>query len=333
MHILITGTGGFVGFHLARRLLGEGHSVFGLDGITPYYDQSLKRRRHEMLSTFPSFVAREFMLEDAERLRAYVAEASAERVFHLAAQPGVRYSSENPRSYIESNIIGTFNLLEALKDYPCGHLLMASTSSVYGANPQRPFEERHNTDHPISLYAATKKAAEAIAFSHSHLTGSPVTIMRPFTIYGPWGRPDMALFKFTKNILAGVPIDVYGEGRMVRDFTYIDDVVEAACRLADRPPSGADGGFASSAPCRVVNIGGGRPVELEDFIATVERAVGRRAIRRNLPIPPGDVPATHATTDALEALTGFRPSTSIVDGINAFVAWYRDYYGAEDRSA
>jgi UDP-glucuronate 4-epimerase len=326
MRILITGTAGFIGFHLARRLLADGHTVFGIDGITPYYDQTLKRRRHEMLGAFPQFTAREFMLENATQLAAAVAEAKAERVIHLAAQAGVRYSAENPRSYIDSNIVGTFNLLEALRAHPCEHLLMASTSSVYGANPQRPFEETSDTDHPLSLYAATKKAVEAIAYSYSDNFGLPITTTRLFTVYGPWGRPDMALFKFTKNILAGAPIEVYGHGRMMRDFTYVDDVVEAICRLADHAPV-AGPKAVLSAPYRVVNIGCGRPVELEDFIATIERAVGRKAIRQYLPMQTGDAPATHASTAKLQSLTGFRPAASITEGVGAFVKWYRDYHG------
>jgi UDP-glucuronate 4-epimerase len=331
MRILITGTAGFIGYHLAQRLLAEGHTVIGIDGITPYYDQGLKRQRQARLATSGAFTAHELMLEDA-RLAAVVREARAERVFHLAAQPGVRYSTENPRAYIDSNVVGTFNLLQALLATPCRHLLIASTSSVYGANAKRPFEERDCTEQPQSLYAATKKATEAMAFSHAHLTAMPTTVLRFFTVYGPWGRPDMALFKFTQNIIAGLPIEVYGEGKMTRDFTYIDDVIEATCRLADRVPARENlppaGGAPAPAPYRVVNVAGGRPVELEAFIAVIERAVGRKALRKNLPMQPGDVRATHAGTAVLEALTGFRPQTSIEQGIAAFVAWYRDYFRA-----
>ena len=321
MRFLITGTAGFIGFHLAQRLLVDGHTVLGIDAMTPYYDQTLKRRRHEILAQFPNFTARELMLEDAPRLTRCVAEAAAEVTVHLAAQAGVRYSNENPRAYIDSNIIGTCNLLEALRAHPCRHLLLASTSAVYGANRQQPFEESQCSDQPLSIYAATKKATEAIAYSYAHLFGLPTTTMRLFTVYGPWGRPDMALFKFTGSIIAGTPIEVYGEGKMTRDFTYVDDVVEAMCRLVERAPEPA-----ATAPYRVVNIGNGSPLGLEDFIATIELAVGRKAVRRLLPMQPGDVPATWASTAVLEALTGFKPRTTVAEGVRAFVAWYRDYY-------
>jgi UDP-glucuronate 4-epimerase len=322
MRFLVTGTAGFIGFHVAQRLLAGGHTVLGIDGITAYYDQTLKRRRHELLGRFPQFSARELMLEDAGRLAEAVSEAAADAVIHLAAQAGVRYSIENPRSYIDSNIVGTFNLLEALRARPCQHLVLASTSSVYGFNQQQPFEESHRTDEPVSLYAATKKATEAMAYSYAHLFGIPATIARLFTVYGPWGRPDMALFKFTRSIIAGTPIEVYGAGKMTRDFTYVDDVVEALSRLAERAPDASQG----KARYRVVNVGCGRPVGLEDFIATVESAVGRKADRRYRPMQPGDVPATWASTDLLETLTGFRPATPVAEGVRAFVAWYRDYY-------
>jgi UDP-glucuronate 4-epimerase len=322
MRFLITGTAGFIGFHLAQRLLADGHAVVGIDGITPYYDQALKRRRHQRLARFPQFNARELMLEDAGQLAETVAETAADVVFHLAAQAGVRYSVENPRAYVDSNIVGTFNLLEALRARPCRHLLAASTSSVYGRNEQQPFEESHRADQPVSLYAATKKATETIAYSYANLFGIPTTMTRLFTVYGPWGRPDMALFKFTRSIIEGTPIEVYGAGKMTRDFTYVDDVVEAMGRLAERAPAAGDG----KVPYRVVNIGCGRPVGLEDFIATIEVAIGRKAVRRDLPMQPGDVPATWASTDLLEQLTGFRPATPLAEGVRAFVAWYRDYY-------
>ena len=323
MRFLITGTAGFIGFHLARRLLAEGHAVLGIDGITPYYDQALKRRRHENLAQFPNFTAREAMLEEPRLLATRVGEANADIVVHLAAQAGVRYSAENPRAYIESNIVGTFNLLEALRPRPPRHLLIASTSSVYGANPQQPFEEGHDTDHPLSLYAATKKATETVAYSYASLNDLPTTVMRLFTVYGPWGRPDMALFRFTRNIIAGEPIEVYGAGKQTRDFTYIDDAVEAIVRLSERTPGRA----VSNAPYRVVNVGGGNPVGLDEFIAVVENAIGRKALRRDLPMQAGDVPATWASTALLEQLTGFKPATPLSDGVRAFVAWYRGYYG------
>jgi UDP-glucuronate 4-epimerase len=320
MRVLITGTAGFIGFHVAQRLLSDGHAVVGIDGITPYYDQALKRHRHESLGEFPQFTAYTIMLEDAARLAACVQSSSADIVIHLAAQAGVRYSVENPRAYIDSNIVGTFNLLEALKGASCKHLIIASTSSVYGASKQIPFEEIQSTDQPVSLYAATKKSTELLAYAHASSAVLPTTAIRLFTVYGPWGRPDMAIFKFTRNILGGLPIDVYGFGQMTRDFTYIDDTVESIRRLIDRPPDPAD-------PFRVVNVGGGQPVGLLDFIAAIEATTGRSAIRRELPMQPGDVPATYASTALLERLIGFRPQTPLKAGVEKFVAWYRDYYG------
>jgi len=322
MRFLLTGTAGFIGFHLAQRLLADGHAVTGIDGITPYYDQALKRARLARLADSAQFTAHELMLEQAGPLADIVAAAAPEIVVHLAAQAGVRYSIENPRAYIDSNIIGTFNLLEALRARPCRHLLAASTSSVYGANKQQPFEEGHSTDQPVSLYAATKKATEAIAYSYAQLFRIPTTMMRLFTVYGPWGRPDMALFKFTESIIAGTPIEVYGAGKMTRDFTYVDDVVEAITRLADRAPEAGD----AKAPYRVVNVGGGQPVGLEDFIALIETAIGRKAVRRDLPMQQGDVPATWASAALLEQLTGFRPATPLSVGVPAFVEWYRAYH-------
>jgi len=322
MRFLVTGTAGFIGFHLAQQLLAGGHAVLGIDGITPYYDQTLKRRRHELLARFPQFSARELMLEDAGQLAETVSEAAADVVIHLAAQAGVRYSIENPRSYIDANIVGTFNLLEALRTRPCQHLVLASTSSVYGLNQQQPFQESHRTDESVSLYAATKKATETIAYSYAHLFGIPTTVARLFTVYGPWGRPDMALFKFTRSIIEGTSIEVYGAGKMTRDFTYVDDVVEALIRLADSAPATDQ----TKPPYRIVNIGSGRPVGLEDFIATIESAIGRKADRRYRSMQSGDVPSTWASTDFLEKLTGFRPGTPLVEGVRAFVAWYRDYH-------
>jgi len=322
MRFLITGTAGFIGFHLAQRLLADGHVVTGIDGITPYYDQALKRARLARLAGSAQFTAHELMLEESGRLSEIIAAVAPEIVVHLAAQAGVRYSIDNPRAYIDSNIVGTFNLLEALRAQPCRHLLAASTSSVYGANKQQPFEESHSTDQPVSLYAATKKATEAIAYSYAQLFRIPTTMMRLFTVYGPWGRPDMALFKFTKSILAGTPIEVYGAGKMTRDFTYVDDVVEAITRLADRAPEARD----AKAPYRVVNIGCGQPVDLEDFIALIETAIGSKAVRRDLPMQQGDVPATWASADLLAQLTGFRPATPLNVGVPAFVGWYRAYH-------
>jgi UDP-glucuronate 4-epimerase len=331
MRIIITGTAGFIGFHLARRLLADGHIVWGIDGITAYYDQDLKRHRQRILSANSKFTPCVLMLENAEGLATVVAEASADIVVHLAAQAGVRYSAENPHAYIESNVVGTFNLMEALRAHPCRHLLIASTSSVYGANSKRPFEESDRADRPMSLYAATKEATEALSHSYACSTKIPTSVMRLFTVYGPWGRPDMALFKFTQNIMKGVPIDVYGHGKMTRDFTYIDDVVEAICRLIPRRPSNDDPeeqlGVSPVAPLRLVNVAGGHPVELEDFIAAIESAVGYKAVRNYLPMQPGDTPVTSAGTELLERLTGYRPGTPLTTGVDSFVAWYRQYYG------
>jgi UDP-glucuronate 4-epimerase len=319
MRYLITGTAGFIGFHVAHRLLSEGHAVIGIDGITPYYDQALKQRRHEILGAFPQFGTKIMMLEDGAGLAECVCSASADIVIHLAAQAGVRYSAENPRAYLDSNIVGTFNLLEALKATPCKHLIVASTSSVYGAAANIPFEETQDTDHPISLYAATKKAMEVLAYNLAVGSGQATTAIRLFTVYGPWGRPDMAIFKFTRNIIEGEPIEVYGFGNMTRDFTYVDDTVESIRRLVDLPPE-------PKAPFRVVNVGGGQPVGLLDFIAAIETAVGRKAIRHELPMQPGDVPATFASAALLQRLTGFKPQTPLGVGVGKFVSWYREYF-------
>jgi UDP-glucuronate 4-epimerase len=319
MRYLITGTAGFIGFHVAHRLLSEGHTVVGIDGITPYYDQALKRRRHEILGAFPQFDAKIMMLEDGTGLAECVRSASADVVIHLAAQAGVRYSAENPRAYLDSNIIGTFNLLEALKVAPCKHLIVASTSSVYGATANIPFEETQETDQPVSLYAATKKAMEVLAYNAAVSSEQATTVIRLFTVYGPWGRPDMAIFKFTRNLIEDQPIDVYGFGNMTRDFTYVDDTVEAIRRLVDLSPEGKE-------PFRIVNVGGGQPVGLLDFIAAIEAAVGRKAVRRELPMQPGDVPATFASAALLQRLTGFKPQTPLSVGVEKFVSWYREYY-------
>jgi UDP-glucuronate 4-epimerase len=330
MRVLVTGAAGFIGFHVARCLLAEGHAVAGIDGFTPYYDPTLKRRRHERLGEFAQFSGRELMLEDAAGLAACIEEAAPDVVIHLAAQAGVRYSAEKPRAYVDSNIVGTFNLLEALKRRGCRHLLLASTSSVYGANRQQPFQEDQATNRPLSVYAATKIAMEALAASYAYQFGLPITVIRLFTVFGPWGRPDMALFKFTRNIIDGQPIEVYGFGRMTRDFTYIDDIVEAIRRLKDNPPTASDAAAGSSldnaTPYRVVNIGNGRPVGLEQFISTIEAAVGRKAVRRDLPMQAGDVPSTWADITRLEQLTGFRPATPLTQGVQEFVAWYRSYH-------
>jgi UDP-glucuronate 4-epimerase len=333
VQFLITGTAGFIGFHLARRLLGMGHSVAGIDGMTPYYDVSLKEHRHALLGRQPGFKAHRVMLEDAAGLRAVFHEARPDVLVHLAAQAGVRYSLENPSAYIDSNIVGTFNIVELCRSVPVKHLVMASTSSVYGSNPEEIFAETDHADHPMTLYAATKRATELIAHSYSHLWKIPTTMFRFFTVYGPWGRPDMALFKFVKNILADEPIDIYNHGMMGRDFTYVDDLVEGIVRLIDAVPAiGQSAGPMDSlspvAPFRVVNIGGGQTVQLLDFIEQIEAAVGKKAIRNYLDMQPGDVPTTTASPALLEALTAYKPETPVSVGVPAFVDWYRDYYKA-----
>ena len=333
MQCLITGSAGFIGFHVARRLLRDGHQVVGIDGMTPYYDVALKERRHAELAKFAGFRAYRVMLEDAEALQRVAGRQAFDLVIHLAAQAGVRYSVENPGAYIAANIVGSFNLLEWCRQTPPRHLLIASTSSVYGANLDFPFAETDRADHPLTLYAASKKSVEAIAHSYSHLWHLPTTVFRFFTAYGPWGRPDMALFKFVQRILAGDPIDIYNHGNMERDFTYIDDLVEAIVRLCDRVPAvdrpaSASGGdsLSPAAPYRIVNIGGGKPVALLSFIAEIETALGRQARRNMMDMQPGDVRKTEASTELLDALIGFRPSTPVSVGVSEFVRWYRDYY-------
>lgn len=329
MRILVTGTAGFIGYHIARRLLADGHRVTGIDGMTPYYDVTLKRQRHTMLRAFDTFACNEFMLEDAQAVGDAFARYRPELVIHLAAQAGVRYSLENPGAYINANLVGTYNVLEQVRQHAPDHLMMASTSSVYGANRDLPFVESQRCDHPLSLYAATKKAAEELAHSYSYLWKIPVTAFRFFTVYGPWGRPDMALFRFTDSMLHDRPIDVYNNGDMARDFTYIDDLVEAVRLLCTKPPRKAgesDPGASPVAPYRVINIGNGQPISLLAFIAAIEKALGRTAIRNNLPMQPGDMPRTWADCSALQALTGFAPATPVQAGVDEFVAWYRDYY-------
>ncbi|HWV20675.1 MAG TPA: NAD-dependent epimerase/dehydratase family protein [Devosia sp.] len=334
MKIFITGSAGFIGYHLARRLLADGHRVHGYDGMTAYYDVSLKRARLALLTPSNSFSFTEAMLEDRTTLETAVGDFAPDVVVHLAAQAGVRYSIDAPQTYHDSNLTGTFNLLEVLRHAGTQHLLLASTSSVYGGNPSVPFAEIDRTDFPISLYAATKKAGEAMSHAYAHLFDLPTTCFRFFTVYGPWGRPDMALFKFVAAIGRNEPIDVYGEGRMQRDFTYIDDLVEALTRLIPLPPvkgqpvmvpGGADS-LSPVAPWRSVNIGGGQPVGLLPFIDTVEAALGKKARRNLLPMQQGDVEQTHAAPALLKALTGFAPGTSVEAGVAAFVEWYSAYY-------
>lgn len=332
--VLITGVAGFIGFHLASRLLARGDEVVGLDSLNDYYDPSLKRARLAQLHGRPGFEFALLDVADRDGMAALFASGGLTRVVHLAAQAGVRYSLVNPWAYVEANLQGFMTILEGCRHHPVEHLVFASSSSVYGLNTAMPFSVHHNVDHPVSLYAATKKANELMAHTYAHLYGIPCTGLRFFTVYGPWGRPDMALFKFTRAILQGDPIEVYNFGRMRRDFTYIDDIVEGVVRVLDRPaaanPSWSgdspDPG-SSPAPYRLYNIGNNNPVELEEFIAAIERAVGRPARRTYLPMQPGDVPATYADVEELASDVGFRPATSIDNGVRAFVAWYRAYYG------
>ncbi|WP_435257830.1 NAD-dependent epimerase/dehydratase family protein [Thioclava sp. FR2] len=329
--VLITGAAGFIGFHMARRMLADGWQVTGFDGMTPYYDPKLKEARLGILQAQPGFHFHQGMLEEEGLLTSLTAEMQPDVIIHLAAQAGVRYSIEAPRSYVRSNLIGTHEVLEAARAHPPKHLMMASTSSAYGANTVMPYAEAHKAAHPMSFYAATKIANEAMAHSYAHLFGLPVTMFRFFTVYGTWGRPDMALFKFTKAILNGEPIDVYNHGDMKRDFTYIDDLVEGIVRLVDAVPGSAPAGPMDSlspvAPWRVVNIGNGNPVQLTDFIAAIEAATGREAIRNLMPMQPGDVPATWADASLIEALVGRLPRTDIRDGVAKFVEWYRGWNG------
>jgi UDP-glucuronate 4-epimerase len=331
--ILITGTAGFIGFHLARLLLAEGFRVHGYDGMTDYYDVTLKRRRHAMLAQSPDFSATEAMLEDQTRLDAVMDAFAPDVIVHLAAQAGVRYSLENPRAYLDANVIGGFNVMEAARRLGVAHLLMASTSSVYGANTDMPFVETAKADTQLTIYAATKKANESMAHAYAHLWGLPITMFRFFTVYGPWGRPDLALFKFVEAMLEDRPIDIYNHGEMYRDFTYIDDLVRAIRLLIDAVPERVQDGIVAEgdslspvAPYRVVNIGNSQKVRLLDFVEAIEASLGRVAQRNYMDMQMGDVPATWADASLLHNLTGFRPQTDIRDGIAQFVAWYRDYY-------
>ncbi len=332
MHVLVTGSAGFIGFHLARRLIADGHAVTGVDGMTAYYDVALKRARVAALGATNLFQHHEAMLEDQETLDRIADAARPDVVIHLAAQAGVRYSIEQPRPYVDSNLVGSFNVLELVRRLRPRHFLMASTSSVYGANARMPFRETDRTDHPMTFYAATKKAAEDMAHSYAHLWQVPTTAFRFFTVYGPWGRPDMALFKFVKATLAGEPIDVHGQGQMSRDFTYVDDLIEAIVRLIDAPPvqgepAGPEDSLSPAAPYRVVNIAGGSPVLLTDFIDEIERSLGLPVQRNLIPMQQGEVVATFAAADLLERITGYRPSTPVSVGVPAFVRWYRSHYG------
>ena len=333
--ILLTGAAGFIGFHTARRLLERGDQVTGIDNLNDYYDVSLKEARLERLRSYENFSFERIDIAEREAMSALFARLRPTNVIHLAAQAGVRYSLENPHAYTDTNITGFLNVLEGCRHNDVQHLVYASSSSVYGANKQQPFSEHQNVDHPVSLYAATKKANELMAHTYAHLFGLSVTGLRFFTVYGPWGRPDMALFRFTKGILAGQPIPVYNAGQMIRDFTYVDDIVEGVVRVLDRrataDPSwtGQDPDPAtSSAPYRVFNIGNNMPVLLLDCIAMLEECLGRKAEMDLLPMQPGDVTSTMADVSELERAVAFRPRTSLRDGISRFVEWYREYYRA-----
>lgn len=332
--VLVTGSAGFIGYHLSKLLLEEGFQVHGFDGMTDYYDVTLKQRRHQMLLQNESFSATEGMLEDLELFDQMADAFEPDVIVHLAAQAGVRYSLENPRAYIDSNVVGTFNVMEAARRHEVDHLLMASTSSVYGANDEMPFTETEKADTQLTIYAATKKANEAMAHSYAHLWNIPSTMFRFFTVYGPWGRPDMALFKFTKGIIEGTPIDIYNNGDMFRDFTYVEDLVRGIRLLIDSPPVRPDSkdeiedgdSLSPAAPYRVVNVGNSDKVRLLDFVEAIEDALGKKAVRNYMEMQKGDVPATWADATLLQRLTGYRPATDFREGVNSFVAWYRDYY-------
>ena len=333
-HVLVTGAAGFIGYHLCQRLLDQGCRVTGLDNLNDYYDVSLKQARLDRLRSCENFTFSRTDLEDRQAMESLFSGRSFDVVVNLAAQAGVRYSLTNPGAYADTNLLGFVNVLEGCRHSGVGHLVFASSSSVYGANTRMPFSVHDNVDHPVSLYAATKKANELMAHTYSHLYGMACTGLRFFTVYGPWGRPDMALFLFTRAILAGEPIQIFNHGRMRRDFTYIDDIVEGVVRImgcrakpnpdwqGDRPDPGT-----SYAPYRIYNIGNNQPVELMDYIGAVEKALGQTAKKEYLDLQPGDVPATYANIDDLIADTGFSPQTTVEDGVSRFIQWYRDYYG------
>jgi len=333
---LVTGSAGFIGFHLSKRLLDEGCRIFGVDNLNDYYDPKLKQDRLDILKAYPGFVFYRTDLSDKEGLETIFNEHSIEVVVNLAAQAGVRYSLTNPQAYVNSNLVGFVNVLECCRHHGVKHLVFASSSSVYGANTNMPFSVHHNVDHPVSLYAASKKSNELMAHTYSHLFGMACTGLRFFTVYGPWGRPDMALFLFTKAILAGKPIDVFNHGKMLRDFTYIDDIVEGVVRvMKNLPDPNPDWSGDSPDPgtsyvkYKIYNIGNNQPVELLDFIRAIESSLGKKALKNFMDIQPGDVPATYADVDDLIEDVGFKPDTSIAEGIGKFMKWYKDYYGFE----
>ena len=336
MKVLVTGAAGFIGMHVAQRLLARGDEVVGVDNLNAYYDVALKQARLDLLAQHSGFRFVRLDIADTDAVGKLFHREGFQRVAHLAAQAGVRYSLDNPQVYVQSNLVGFVNVLEGCRYGTVEHLVYASSSSIYGGNKKMPFSEHDNVDHPISLYAATKKSNELMAHTYSHLFGLPTTGLRFFTVYGPWGRPDMSYFKFTKAILEGRPIEVFNHGKMQRDFTYVDDIVEGVVRVLDRPPR-AQPDFdamhpdpaSSSAPFRIYNIGSHRPVDLMTFIKVLEGALGREAEKELLPLQDGDVVATYAQTEALQAAIGFVPATSITEGIGRFVDWYRSYYRVE----
>jgi UDP-glucuronate 4-epimerase len=338
MTVLVTGAAGFIGYHLSRRLLEQGTPVVGFDNVNPYYDPSLKRARIAQLEAAASATGTPFELieadlEDRDAVEAAFQQHKPQKVVNLAAQAGVRYSIENPAAYIQSNLVGFGHILEGCRHHGVEHLVYASSSSVYGGNTRMPFSEHHSVDHPVSLYAASKKANELMAHTYSHLYGLPATGLRFFTVYGPWGRPDMALFLFTKAMLAGEPIQVFNNGQMMRDFTYIDDIVESLVRLLDKPAASNPSFDAANpdpaiswAPHRVFNVGNSKPTPLMEYIEAVETALGVTSIKDLLPMQPGDVPATAADTTALESWIDFKPNTPVQQGVARFVDWYRQFY-------
>lgn len=333
MKVLITGAAGFIGMHVAERLLARGDEVVGIDNLNDYYDPALKQARLARLSPLPGFRFQRLDVADRAGVEALFAAERFDRVVHLAAQAGVRYSITHPHAYGESNLSGFLNMLEACRQHPVAHLVYASSSSVYGGNTKMPFSEADAVDHPVSLYAATKKANELMAHTYSHLYRLPTTGLRFFTVYGPWGRPDMAYFSFTRKILAGEPIPVFNEGRMQRDFTYIDDIVDGVVAVLDKPATPAESydpaaphPGLSNAPYRIFNIGNQDPLPLGEFIAAIEAALGREAVKQYLPMQPGDVVATSADVSALAAWTGLNPGTPLRQGIQRFADWYRDYH-------
>lgn len=333
MKFLVTGAAGFIGFHVSERLLAAGHQVIGIDNLNDYYDVSLKHARLNLIENHPNFRFQKLDLADRAGMADLFAAEKPQRVIHLAAQAGVRYSLENPHAYADANLVGHLNVLEGCRHHKVEHLLYASSSSVYGLNRKMPFSTDDSVDHPVSLYAATKKANELMSHTYSHLYGLPTTGLRFFTVYGPWGRPDMALFKFTKAIVEGKGIDVYNHGKMRRDFTYIDDIAEAIVRLQDVIPQSdpswtveTGSPATSSAPYRVYNIGNSSPVELMDYISALEKALGKEAQKNMMPIQPGDVLETSADTSALYEAIGFKPHTSVEEGVKRFVEWYKAFY-------